>query len=74
MQARGSAIIAVGGVNRRRSKSIATVNNVTAALALLCEICGGVVSGGAVSSGAAMHCSLECAQAASGRVPGNYLG
>lgn len=71
MQIRG---IAVGNVNRLRSKTVASANSVTAALALLCEICGGVVSGGAVSSGAALHCSLECAQAASGRVPGNYLG
>lgn len=74
MQLRSPAMIAGVGVNYRRPKSIATVNSMSAALALLCEICGGVVSGGAVSSGAAMHCSLECAQAASGRVPGNYLG
>jgi hypothetical protein len=59
---------------RRRGPIAATTNTVTAALALLCDICGGRVGGGAVSNGAGFHCSLECAQVASGRVPGNYLG
>ncbi len=72
---KGPMAIGVDNVHLRRRGPIKTTSNtVTAALALLCDICGGGVSGGAVSNGAGIHCSLECAQVASGRVPGNYLG
>lgn len=72
---KSSATVGAGDVRLRRQGPIkAATNTMTAALALLCDVCGGLVSGGAVSNGAGFHCSLECAQVASGRVPGNYLG
>jgi hypothetical protein len=58
-----------GGARPKRASTVA------AALASLCETCGGRILGGAVTAGDLRYCTFECALAASGpAVPGNYLG
>lgn len=48
---------------------------VARALASLCEVCGGTLSGGAILYGPLSYCSFECAHTARDRfVAGNYLG
>ena len=75
MQMKGSLTIGVDNVRGGRGgPNDATTTTMAAALALLCDVCGGRVGGGAVSNGTGLLCSLECAQVESGRVPGNYLG
>jgi len=48
---------------------------VARALASLCDVCGGALSGGAILYGPLSYCSFECAHTARDRfVAGNYLG
>jgi hypothetical protein len=59
---------------RRSAPASASKKRVAAALAALCEFCGGLANGVTVSSGALTYCSVDCAHAAQGQIPGNYLG
>ena len=48
---------------------------VARALASLCDVCGGTLSGRAILYGPLSYCSFECAHTARDRfVAGNYLG
>jgi hypothetical protein len=62
-------------VRRHQEASRKARATVARALAALCEVCGGVLGGGAVLFGPTSYCSLECAHSARDRfVAGNYLG
>ena len=63
-------------VRRRRgaARSNKARETIARALASLCDVCGGSVSGGAVLFGPVSYCSTECAHAARDRfVAGNML-